>query len=500
MLDDFHHIQQREIIDSLQAWLEQFPSNLQLVILGHTQPSLSLGHLRAKGFVTELDANDLRFTLEEGIHYLQQYPQQPPLADNDLEKLVKHTEGWAAGLTLTALALSKQEDRRQFIDTFSGAHIYLREYFMETVLQRSSPDVQAFLLKTAVLKHLTGSLCDAVTGQTGSEELLARLWQENVFIVRLEEQGWYRYHDLFAEMLLSLLQARFPDEVHQLHQHAAQWYRDQNAPADAVYHLLAMEAWEEAAALDRDHGVAGAGTIMARIRVCCAGWNNCRRASCKNTKRSCSSICGWQMWLCPGKKSKALLPHIEANLSHTPAAQRTQDERDVLVEIKQHPADMGTGRSIYTTRLGDGDNDARWEVLNGLHLLKHSDDPNPEALENQLTALLQKAQAQHNLFVVLMVGGVLANRAFVNGQLRRSEKIARQVLEQALAQRGKLPEPASIALAALSQVALERNELELAQRYSFSSPGSGSQPHQHQHARPNRHPAQSAADSAGQGG
>jgi LuxR family maltose regulon positive regulatory protein len=96
---------------------------------------------------------------------------------------------------------------------------------METVLQRCSPEVQTFLIKTAILKQLTGSLCDAVTGQANGDEMLLHLWHENLFIVRLEEQGWYRYHDLFAEMLLSQLQTRFPEDVSHLHRLAAHWYR-----------------------------------------------------------------------------------------------------------------------------------------------------------------------------------------------------------------------------------------------------------------------------------
>src|SRR5215216_7844175 len=66
VLDDFHRVHQTEIYDSIQIWLEHLPPNMQLVIVGQTNPPLSLGHLRAKGLLTELDANDLRFTLEEG--------------------------------------------------------------------------------------------------------------------------------------------------------------------------------------------------------------------------------------------------------------------------------------------------------------------------------------------------------------------------------------------------------------------------------------------------
>ncbi len=378
--------------------------------------------------------------------------------------MVKHTEGWAAGLTLTALALGKQADQRQFIDTFSGAHIYLREYFMETVLQRSSPEVQAFLLKTAVLKHLNAGLCDAVTGQTGSAALLERLWQENLFIVRLEEPGWYRYHDLFAEMLLSLLQAQAPNEVPLLHRRAAQWYCEQQAPADAVSHLLAVQAWEEAAGLMESMALRELEQYGEDSRL--LRWLQELPASVvQNHKTLLFVYLRLADVALPRQKIEGFIAQIEDNLSKIPAMQRTQDEREVLGEIQRIQRAWEQGHAFTPPAGESGAKDARWEILNGLHLLKHIYDPDPEVYEDKLAGLLLKAQAQPNLFVSLMAGGTLAGRAFVHGQLRRSEKIARQVLEQALALRGKLPEPASIALAALSQVSLERGEFELAQKY-----------------------------------
>lgn len=464
VLDDFHRISQTEIYDSIQAWLEHLPPNLQVIILGHTRPPLSLGHLRAKGMLTELDTNDLRFTLDEGIYYLRQYQPEPPLAYDDLAKLVKRTEGWAAGLTLTALALSKQENRRQFVDTFSGAHIYMREYFMETVLQRCSPEVQAFLLKTAILKHLTGSLCDAITGQTGGEEMLAHLWHENLFIVRLEEQGWYRYHDLFAEMLLSQLQARFPDEIPQLHKHAAQWYRQRYAPADAIYHLLAVEAWEEAALLMEEMALRELEQYGEDSRL--LSWLQELPARVVQKHKTLLSV---YLWLAdvalPEQTIEHFINHIETNLSNKPDFKQTKDEREVLVEIQQIRRAWEQSDQFTPPTRDGSENDARWDLLNGIHLFKHMYGPAPELWESLIADLFERAQAQGNLFVILMAGGVLARRAIVTGQLRRSEKIVRQILEQALARRGKLPETASIALGALSQIHLERNELELAQNH-----------------------------------
>ncbi|MEW5818418.1 MAG: hypothetical protein AB1798_23890 [Spirochaetota bacterium] len=73
VLDDYHHIQNPEIHASLQTWLDHMPPKLQLAIAGHTKPPLSLSLLRAYGRVVELGANDLRFTLEEGIDFLSQH-------------------------------------------------------------------------------------------------------------------------------------------------------------------------------------------------------------------------------------------------------------------------------------------------------------------------------------------------------------------------------------------------------------------------------------------
>ncbi len=464
VLDDFHRINRTEIYDSVQAWLEHLPPNMQLILLGHTNPPLSLGHLRAKGLLTELDANDLRFTLEEGIDYLRQYQQELSVAYDDLVKLVKHTEGWAAGLTLTALALNKQENHREFVDTFSGAHIYMREYFMETVLQRSNPDVQTFLLKTAILKHLTGSLCDAVTGLGGGEDMLMRLWHENLFIVKLEEQGWYRYHDLFAEMLLSQLQIRYPNEVPELHKRAANWYRARYVPADAIYHLLAIEAWEEAALLIEEMALRELEQYGEDSRL--LRWLQELPTNVVQKHKTLLFVyLRLALVALPKQKVERFINQIETSLSSKLIAQQTQDEHDVLVEIQHIRHVWEQGNRFTPPSQNGGGNDARWELLDGMHLLSQAYDPHAGTLEHEIADLLYKAQVQRNLFVILMAGGVLTRRLFVNGQLRRGEKIARQLLEQTLAQRGKLPEPASIALSTLSQIYLERNELGLAQKY-----------------------------------
>ena len=66
----------------------------------------------------------------------------------------------------------------------------------------------------AVLRTMTGPLCDAVTGREDSAMLLRELARSNLFVVSLDEQGeWYRYHRLFSELLLYELRSSRPDLV-----------------------------------------------------------------------------------------------------------------------------------------------------------------------------------------------------------------------------------------------------------------------------------------------
>jgi LuxR family maltose regulon positive regulatory protein len=464
VIDDFHHIHNSQIFDFLQSWLEQFPPNLQLILSGHIKPPLALGNLRAKCMVTEIETNNLRFTLEEGINYLLKYPQDPPLAHDDMEKLVEHTEGWAAGLMLTALALGKQDDRRQFIDTFSGAHIYFREYFMEAVLHRLSPEVRSFLLKTSIVKHLTGSLCDALTGQKNGQETLSRLWNENLFVSRLNERGMYRYHDLFAEMLYDQLQARNPNEISTLHRKAAKWYNDHLAPADAISHLIAAKAWEEAAALIEETALRELEQFGEDSRL--LRW---LLELPENVVQQHKTLFFVYLQLAnvalPKNKIERFITHIETNITQKSTVKQTQSEREVLEIIHKIRKTWEQGNTFISTLPSGKRSEMSWQLLNSLHILRTTTTQNLDEQEDNIYQFYELAKSYKNLFVILMAGGGYARRMTFSGRLNRSEKIAHQVLQLAITLRGSLPEPASIPLTALSRIHLERYELELANTY-----------------------------------
>lgn len=457
VLDDFHHIEQADVHASVQILLEHMPPNLQLVISGRRRPPLALGCLRAMGLVTELELDDLRFNLSEGIAFLQKHIEDEPLSYGDMETLVKRTGGWVVGLKLAVLALNRQQDRRHVIDSFNGAHIFLREYFMETALRDRSEAVQSFLLKTSILKQLTGGLCDAVTGRTDGTEMLARLWQENLFIIRAEDQAWYRYHDLFAEMLCSQLQRQIPGQIADLHRRAAGWYVAQNMLADAVHHLLFIKDWEAAAEVIEEVGLrelVESGEDSRLLR-----WiQGLPETVVQRHKTLLFVYLRLANLALPREEVAAFLQRIQSNLTAKPPSQMSQNEQDVLDEVRQIQSRLVNGITI--SRLSAREiRDPRWQLLDELLITETFNRPKTEEVGLRVHEIYDRARAEGNLFATIFAGTDLSNRAFVRGELRQSERIAYQVLQQSLIQRGQLPETASIPLALLSQVYLARNEI-----------------------------------------
>ena len=147
---------------------------MHVVIATRADPPLPLARMRARGELVELRATDLRFTPEEASVFFSRV-MTLDLSAVDVATLERRTEGWIAGLKLAALSMRGHEDVRRFIDAFSGDNRYIADYLVEEVLQGQPEDVRHFLLGTAILERLSGPLCDAVTGERGSQALLERL-------------------------------------------------------------------------------------------------------------------------------------------------------------------------------------------------------------------------------------------------------------------------------------------------------------------------------------
>ncbi|MGV1010384.1 MAG: LuxR C-terminal-related transcriptional regulator [Dermatophilaceae bacterium] len=249
VLDDYHLVEAPEVHDWVGFLLEHQPPSLHVVLATRADPPLPLAKLRAGGRLCEVRAADLRFTAEESTAYLNG-PMGLGLTGIDIAVLDGRTEGWIAALQLAALSMQGRDDPSAFIAGFAGDDRYIVDYLAEEVLARQSPDVRDFLLRTSVLDRLTGPLCDAVTGRPGGRSTLVALERANLFLVPLDDRRqWYRYHHLFADVLLAHLHAELPGVAAELHRRAGAWFADHGDTSQAVAHALAGGDFDQAADL-----------------------------------------------------------------------------------------------------------------------------------------------------------------------------------------------------------------------------------------------------------
>jgi LuxR family transcriptional regulator, maltose regulon positive regulatory protein len=249
VLDDCHSITTPDIYDLLAFFIEHLPPQLHLVLASRVVPPLNLARLRVNGEVTDIRAEQLRFSLSETTTLLNQVLGLA-LPPGDVATLEARTEGWIAGLRLAAAALQNQPDPAAFVATLRASHRFVLDYLMEEVLSHQSPAHQQFLLQTSLLERLTADLCNAVTEQSDGQEWLQTSEQANLFIEPLdEERRWYRYHQLFAEFLRAAFQRSDPAGGTAVHRQAATWFIAHGMLADALHHVLAVGDMELAADL-----------------------------------------------------------------------------------------------------------------------------------------------------------------------------------------------------------------------------------------------------------
>ena len=249
ILDDYHQITEQAVHDSLAYLIGHVPPQLHIILATRADPPLPIALLRARGDVLEVYADHLRCTPEEVKAFLREV-MSIELSDDVIQKVADRTEGWLVGLQLLGLSLQGRIDSASLLDELHGSQRYILDYLIEEVLRRQPAAMQTFLLHTSILERLSASLCDAVGGQSDSQQFLEQLERANLFVVALDGQRkWYRYHALFAEALRYRLAQTRSDLVPTLHHSASVWYAEHGHITEAVLHAFRACEWPWAAEL-----------------------------------------------------------------------------------------------------------------------------------------------------------------------------------------------------------------------------------------------------------
>jgi LuxR family maltose regulon positive regulatory protein len=261
VLEDYHVITEDTLHETLSFFLNHLPETLHLLLITRSDPPFPLARLRARNALTEVRTTDLRFSQEETAILLH-HSLPFPLESTIVQRLHAQLEGWGAGLHLTKLALQRTTsptEETRTITLFSQNNASIQEFFITEVLNLQSESMQQFLLQTSLLPRLTASLCDAVTEQTHSQDMLTLLERSNIFLEQLEREPrpqpslarqWYRYHTLFADALRNEAYHRLGEEhLQQISARASHWYERYGFLHEAIDAALAAQDYARTAML-----------------------------------------------------------------------------------------------------------------------------------------------------------------------------------------------------------------------------------------------------------
>jgi LuxR family maltose regulon positive regulatory protein len=250
MLDDYHFVDGSEVDDVIGMIMSRPASGLRLVIATRKRAGLPISILKARGLVAEIGPEELRFSAEEATYLFGNAIQ-----GEDVDALMKRTEGWAVALQLARLWIEDSQTPGEFIRSFSGSEGDVAEYLAEQVFSKLPLNLQEFLVETSHLERIHGDLADAVRGRSDSWDMLSKLEPLRALLVPIHgESGWCRHHQLFAEYLRQQLACGGGERVRELHLSASRWFAANGMWLPAVRHACQAGDVRHAAKLIEDAG------------------------------------------------------------------------------------------------------------------------------------------------------------------------------------------------------------------------------------------------------
>jgi LuxR family maltose regulon positive regulatory protein len=496
VLDDYHLIENPAIHEALAFLLDHLPPQAHLMITSRVDPPLPLSRLRGRGHLLELGVADLRFTWAEVTTFLNEV-MGLPLTAQDIATLEERTEGWIAGLQLAALAMRDQPHLSGFVSAFSGSNRLVVDYLVTEVLARQPAHVQTFLLQTAILERLCGPLCDAVMGiaeanrppssprsptagqpalaaHSYSQLLLEALEPANLFLLPLDnEQRWYRYHHLFAEVLRGrLVRGATAEMVATLHRRAAAWYEDNGLLVEAIQHALAAADFAQAARLIEQVTLALPVMIPGQVHTL-LGWLKALPETLLQTSPA----------LCIAHASVLVfLNHMEAAEARLHAAEQAvqrqprSDRADLLLgraaavrgALVRFSGDLARCAALSHQALDLlPETEYMWLVarLNAAYAFLVNGEVTP-ATERHLAEVIALIRPTHNSYILLRGMTLLARLQALQGRLKQAAATYQEAAQVAPEQLGvQVVLNSSIYYFGLGDVLREWNELEAADHH-----------------------------------
>jgi LuxR family maltose regulon positive regulatory protein len=245
VLDNYERVPDDSPFHEMIRWgVDAIPQGINVIINSRRQSPPQFASLQAGEKLDSLGWDDIRFTRDESREMIQKKGYRT-VTEEVVGYIYEKTEGWAAGLILMI-----QANRTKGIDLslFKGMtpeEIY--SYFETELFNKTDPNIQVFLLKTAFLAEMTAEMATSLTDMTQSTQILQTLNRSNFFIQsHLLDNPIYQYHSLFREYLIFRAKKTFPEkDLSSIKRKAATILVASHHYEEAAHLFIEDNAWQE---------------------------------------------------------------------------------------------------------------------------------------------------------------------------------------------------------------------------------------------------------------
>ena len=192
-LDDFHLLRDERAVRFICRISARLPDNAHLIVASRDR-FLPAGEIvRLGGNLHQIGMEHLRLNHTELAVYAHRCGAE--LSEQQLEALLRSSEGWFSAIYLNLRALS---ERGRLPDASSD----IFEMFTAAMIDPLPPGRQDFLAVMGLADEFTAEMARFVTENPETDAIIQDLTCQNAFVTRLPDSQRYRFHHMMKECAL----------------------------------------------------------------------------------------------------------------------------------------------------------------------------------------------------------------------------------------------------------------------------------------------------------
>ena len=192
-LDDFHLLRDERAVRFICRISARLPENAHLIVASRDR-FLPAGEIvRLGGNLHQIGMEHLRLNHTELAVYAHRCGAE--LSEQQLEALLRSSEGWSSAIYLNLRALS---ERGRLPDASSD----IFEMFTAAMIDPLPPGRQEFLAVMGLADEFTAEMARFVTENPETDAIIQDLTCQNAFVTRLPDSQRYRFHHMMKECAL----------------------------------------------------------------------------------------------------------------------------------------------------------------------------------------------------------------------------------------------------------------------------------------------------------